>query len=221
MRERAARAFFALTAALVTFGLVLQLILSVTADSGAGSFESTAGRVVNFFSFFTVQSNILVAVTTALLASNLRRTSTLFRTLRLDAVVAIAITGIVFHVALADLQELTGWDWAADFLLHTLSPILAVLGWVVFGPRGQITWDIVRLAVIFPVAWLAYALVRGAIVQDRFGRDYYPYPFLNAQEHGYLVVAGNAALVALLFLAISAAALALDRGLPGLTARAH
>lgn len=213
--ERSARVYFALTSALVTFGLILQAILSVTAESGAGSFESTGARIVNFFSFFTVQSNILVALTTGLLARDVQRPSTLFRTVRLDGVVAIAVTGVVFHLALADLQEFTGWDLVADTLLHTLSPVLCVLGWLLFGPRGSVSSRIAAWALVFPVCWLAYALVRGAIVQDRFGRDYYAYPFINAQEHGYLAVFATVSLVALLFLGICAAAAALDKRLPG------
>ena len=215
INDRAARWFLGATSAIVTFGLVLQLVLSVTADSGAGAFESTPDRIVNFFSFFTVLSNIAVAATTGMLAVRLDRRSALFRTLRLDGLVAIAVTGVVFHLTLAQLQELTGWDAFADFLLHTLSPILCVLGWLVFGPRGQISRRIVLLGVIAPVAWLVYALVRGALVQNRYGDDYYAYPFMNVQTHGYPVVLANCAVVALLFLAISFGALALDRRLPG------
>ena len=58
--------FFGITSAVVVFGLALQLALVVTAGSDKGAFASTPARVVNFFSFFTVQSNILVAVTTGL-----------------------------------------------------------------------------------------------------------------------------------------------------------
>ena len=160
-------------------------------------------------------SNITVAVTTGMLAVRLDRRSALFRTLRLDGLVAIAVTGVVFHLTLSDLQELTGWNALADGLLHTASPILTVLGWLVFGPRGMISRRVVLLAVIAPVVWIVYALVRGANVQDRFGNDYYPYPFMNVQEHGYPIVLVNVSIVAVLFLAISFGALALDRRLRG------
>ena len=213
--ERLARAFFGATSLIVTFALILQLGLSIADDPDAGYFASTPDRIVNFFSFFTVWSNIGVAVTTGMLALRLDRRSTAFRVLRLDALVAIAVTGVVFHLTRAQLQELTGWPAFADFLLHTASPILAVLGWLAFGPRGALSPRVVLLAVIAPVVWIAYALTRGALVRDRFGNDYYAYPFMNVQEHGYPVVLGNVSLVALLFLAISAGALALDRRLPG------
>jgi hypothetical protein len=217
--DRLARIFFGVTSAVVTAGLALQLYLSVTDDPGAGYFESTPDRIVNFFSFFTVLSNVAVAATTGLLAVRLDRRSALFRTLRLDGLVAIAVTGVVFHLALSDLQELTGWPAFADFVLHTLSPFLAVVGWGVFGPRGALSPRIVLLAVLAPVLWIAYTLVRGANVEDRFGNDYYPYPFMNVQEHGYPVVLINVSIVAVLFLAISFGALALDRRLRGVRAR--
>ena len=172
--ERLARIFFGATSLIVWFALVLQLGLSITADSGSALFESTPDRIVNFFSFFTVLSNIAVAATTGLLAIRLHRDSTLFRVLRLDGLIAIAVTGVVFHLTLAQLQELTGWSAVADFLLHTLSPILCTVGWLVFGPRCALSRRIVLLGVIAPVCWLVYALVRGALVQDRLGNDYSP-----------------------------------------------
>jgi len=213
---RVARAFFGATSLIVTFALVLQLFLSVTRGADEGSFTATPDRIINFFSYFTVLSNVAVAATTGLLAVRLHRPSVLFRTLRLDAVVGIAVTGVVFHLALAQLQELTRWDALADTLLHTVSPILAVLGWVLFGPRGMLSPRIVLLAVIAPVAWIVYTLVRGALVLDRFGNHYYPYPFMDVGVHGYPVVLLNVTLVAVLFLTISFGALALDRRLPGL-----
>ena len=213
--QRGARLFFGATSTLVGFGLALQLVRVVSAESGSGAFESMPARVVNFFSFFTVWSNIAVAVTTGLLAQQLHRRSTLFDVARLDAVTCIAVTGVIFHLSLAQLQELTGWDALADFLLHTLSPILAVLGWILFGPRGRLSARIVRLSVVGPVLWLTYALVRGALVQDRSGNDYYAYPFMNVQVHGYATVLLRCTLVAALFLGLAFGAEALDKRLRG------
>jgi hypothetical protein len=211
---RGARLCFGLTSTVVTFGLVLQVILGARNDKG--SFDTVPARIVNTLSFFTILSNIIVAVSLALLAYEPFRTSTLVRVLRVTGLVAIAITGVVFHLALRNLHELTGKEALADFLLHTFSPIASVALWLLLGPRKQISRRIVGLSVVFPLAWLAYALIRGAIVDDRFGHDYYPYPFLNVEIHGYLSVLVAVALVAGLFLVIAAGALALDPYLPGL-----
>ena len=212
--ERNARIFFGLTSAIVAFGLVLQFILVVTQDGNKGSFASKPAKILNFFSFFTVQSNIGVAATTGLLARRFRRDSLIFRVLRLDAMICILVTGVVFHLALSGLQELTGWDALADFLLHTLSPILCPLGWLIFGPRRTIGGSVVKYAVVAPVGWLAYAFVYGALSTDRFGNHYYAYPFMNVGIHGYVVSLLRCAIVAVLFLGLALAALALDKRLP-------
>jgi hypothetical protein len=201
-----ARLWFAGTAVVVAVGIVVQLIATARLDTGF--FDSRAGRVVNLFCFFTIQSNLIVLVTSAMLALRVRRKPTWFWVLRLDGVLCIAVTFVVFHVALSDLQDLEGLARLADFLLHTASPVLCVLGWLLFGPRGRTSWRIVWLSVLFPVAWLVFALVRGPLVGD-----YYPYPFLDVGAHGYPTVLLNAALVAALFLGLAAGAHLLDRRL--------
>lgn len=211
--HRTARAFFGGTSLLVCAGLILQVILSATSDGG--SFGSVQGKVFNFFCFFTVQSNIVVAITTGMLAVRLDRSGTAFRVFRLVGVAAITVTGIVFYVALKNLQELTGWDALADLILHTLSPLLALGGWLAFGPRRRVSATVVRLVAIPPFGWLVFTLIRGSFVQDVNGRDYYPYPFMNVQEHGYAIVLVNCALVVVLFVGLCTAAMALDKRLPG------
>ena len=57
--------------------------------------------------------------------------------------------------------------------------------------------------------------VRGALVEDRTGRNFYPYPFLDVVEHGYALVAFNIVLVAVLFFVLALGALAADKRLRG------
>jgi hypothetical protein len=208
-----ARVVFAFTSLLVLQALVLQFCLALANDDGR--FATVPGRFVNVLSFFTIQSNIIVAVTTGMSAWRLDRRSPAFHVLRLTAVIAIGITGVVYHLALRGLHELTPPEAAVDWALHTASPFMAVLGWVVFGPRGWLDTRRVLWCVAFPLLWLAYTLVKGPLVEDRFGRDYYPYPFIDVVEHGYIRVLVNVALVALLFVVLAAGARAADRRLPG------
>lgn len=202
-----ARAWFAATALVIAAGLVSQLV--ATGQLETGYFDTRVGRLVNVFCFFTVQSNIIVMVTSAVLAVRMSRKPTWFWVLRLDGVLCITVTFVVFHVALAGLQDLHGLAQLADFLLHTASPVLCVLGWLLFGPRRRTSWEVVRLSAVFPLAWLVFALVRGPLVGG-----YYPYPFLDVGVHGYPRVLTNAVLVAVFFLALATAAHLLDRRLP-------
>jgi hypothetical protein len=197
-----ARACFGVTALVVLVGLAIQL--PVAMDNTEGFFDTPAKRGLNMFTFFTVQSNILVGVSTALLALDRARPTTAFRTLRLTALVGITLTFIVFHLALRELQDLTGQAAVADFLLHTASPLLCVGGWLLFGPRGQTSRSTVLLSLVFLVAWGTFTLVRGEIV------GWYPYPFMEPFEHGYLRVALNLVLVGAIFVGLSAGAHWLD-----------
>jgi hypothetical protein len=200
-----ARAWFGLTALAVVAGVVIQLF--VTASLKQGFFDSTTGRVLNVFCFFTVQSNLIVGGTSLLLALNPSRSSTAFKALRLTGVVAIAITGLVYHAVLRQLFDLESWALVADNLIHTVVPVMAVVGWLVFGPRGLTSRRVLWLSVLFPVAWLAFTLFRGAVVH------FYPYPFVDVSHLGYARVLVNCVWVAVLYLGIAAGAVTLDRWL--------
>jgi hypothetical protein len=202
--SRAARIWWAATALVVAVALVVQVRATLRLDEGV--FDTDLERVLNIFVFFTIWSNILVGVTTGLLAARTDRTSTVFRSCYLAAVLMIAVTGIVFQVALADIHDLQGKAAAADFLLHKL---VAVAGWVFFGPRGMATSEAVRGAVVIPLVWLAFTLLRGP-----FASDFYPYPFVDVADLGYLRVLVNAAVVAALFLGLAFGARAVDDRLP-------
>jgi hypothetical protein len=92
-------------------------------------------------------------------------------------------------------------------------PVMGVLGWLMFGPRGLTSRRVMRLSVLFPVAWLAFVLIRGPIV------DYYPYPFVDVTKLGYARVLVNCVWVAVLYLGLTAGATALDSRLARTTAK--
>jgi len=205
MNERTARIWFGATAFVVFFGLVVQLF--VVADLETGFFDTTTERVLNVFAFFTIQSNIILGVTCLLLALDPRRSSLVFRVFRLTGLVAITITGVVYHSALAHLVELDSWALVADHATHTISPIMGVAGWLMFGPRGLTSARVVWLSAVFPVAWCFFTLIRGAII------DWYPYPFIDVGALGYGKVFVNCVWIALLYLGVAAAVHTFDRWL--------
>jgi hypothetical protein len=198
---RWARAWFAVTALCVAAGVALSVY---SAAKNPGYFHSGVERGFNAFAFFTVDSNLIVGGTTALLAIRPDRTSVTFRTFRLIGLVAITVTGVVYHVALASIFDLDGIDQLGNQLVHTVVPLLTVLGWLMFGPRGQLSRRIAWLSLLFPVGWLAFTLIRGAVIH------WYPYPFIDVAAIGYAKAALNSFWVALLLLGLAAGAVALD-----------
>ncbi|MGW7679261.1 Pr6Pr family membrane protein [Kribbella sp. NPDC054772] len=200
------RVWAAVTGLIVVAGIVIQLL--VTGGGHEGFFPDNPERVLNVFAYFTIQSNLLLGGTALVLAAQPDRpASKLFKTLRLNGVLCIAVTGIVYHAVLAGLGELQGWAEVANFLLHTAAPVAGVVGWLLFGPRGLTDWSIVRWSIVYPLLWLVFTLIRGEFV------GFYPYPFVDVDEHGYGRVLLNCLVVAVLFLALAAGATTLDRRL--------
>lgn len=193
-----AKIWFGLTAGLVLVGVVIQLL--VTANLDGERFASTTERLLNVFTFFTIQANLLVGITSFMLFRNPKRLSNTFWGFRLSSIVAIAITGIVYHAVLASQFDMSGWAAVANQILHTWVPIMAVLGWIVYGPRGHLNPLVIRLSLVFPVVWLLFTLIRGAII------DWYPYSFLRVSEIGYLSVGLNVIVITGLFFALAAGA---------------
>lgn len=203
---RLARAWFACTALLVAVAIVVQVRATLQLDDGF--FDNDLKRVLNIFVFFTIQSNLLVGATTGALAVRLDRTSTAFRAVYLAAILDITVTGVVFQVALADLDQLQGKAAAADFLLHKAIPAMAVIGWLAFGPRGLFTRRVIPYATIVPVAWVLFTLARGPLASD-----FYPYPFVDVADLGYARVLVNIVVITVFFFGLALGAVALDRRL--------
>jgi hypothetical protein len=135
----------------------------------------------NFFSFFTIQSNILAAA--LLVAAVLVRPperGVLFDALRGALTLYITITGVVFALLLSGLQEdldtHIGW---VNFVVHTLIPVVLVADWLVEPARHRLPLWVAAARLSYPVAWFVYTLFRGAAV------DWYPYPFVDVARHGY------------------------------------
>jgi hypothetical protein len=202
-RRALARWLHLAVAAVAAAGLVIQLVLLFAGGADVNSGTSAAVvppgvRLLRFFSYFTIQSNILVLVAAILLAVRRGRDGTVWRVLQLDALLAIVITGIVYATILAPLVHLEGTAFLATVLLHYVSPWLFLAIWLLVGPRPRITWSTVAAAFLWPVAWIAYTLIHGAI------SGWYPYPFLNAATLGYPIALRNIAgvLVAAAVLAV-------------------
>ncbi|CAN5709290.1 hypothetical protein BH11ACT8_BH11ACT8_02320 [soil metagenome] len=204
-----ARRFHALTAVVAGIALALQLVLVIRGGQALDEVEPPVLglRLARFVAYFTIQSNILVAITAVTLARDPARDGRLWRVVRLAAVVGIAVTGLVHFVLLRPLLDLHGADWAADKLLHMVVPVRAIIGWAVFGPRPRITRREIGLALAWPIAWLVVTLVVGGL------SGWYPYPSLDHREDGAGAVVVASIGVTVLFLALFALASYVDRRL--------
>lgn len=192
--------------ALGWFALALQYIILAEGRSGAALRAVT----VNFFSYFTILSNLLTAAVLAAVA--LGAPGRLGRLLTRPAAQGAAalymgVTGLIYTAVLAQLWQPQGWQFVADALLHYVMPVLYVLYWLIGAPKGGLGWRHAALWLVFPVAYGLYTLARGP------SSGFYPYPFLDAGALGYPAVLRNVALLTAGFAVLGLLLVAAGRGL--------
>ncbi|WP_460702725.1 Pr6Pr family membrane protein [Myceligenerans halotolerans] len=210
-----ARWVYGAIALVIAISLVIQLWLIFTggadANSGeSGRAESLPVRLWHLFSYFTIDSNIVVLVVSILLALDPVRRGRWWEVIRLNSLLAIAITGLVFAIVLAPLVHLTGAALVATIGFHYVAPWATVLAWLVFGPRPRFGWATVAGAFILPVGWLVYIFMQGAFTH------WYPYPFLDVTELGLAEAIRNALMVIGVGLVLALLVRVIDAKLPPL-----
>lgn len=157
---------------------------------------SIPGTIVRFFSFFTVQSNILVAVCFTFLRLMPNSKLGLFfgHKLNITAITLyILIVGIVYNLILRFLWQPTGLQRIDDEMLHSLIPILVLVYWIWFVEKAQLFYKHILPWLIFLSLFLVYTLIRGYFFK------FYPYPFLNVLVLGYKSVLINSFFMVLAF----------------------
>ena len=110
---RASRIWHAVLALVVLVAMIVQIVLVVNGgtDVNAVTTEGDPGlgtRLIRLFSYFTIQSNLLVLASATLIVWNPPADSPWHRILRLDALLGIVVTGLVYDTVLAPLVHPTG-----------------------------------------------------------------------------------------------------------------
>jgi Ni,Fe-hydrogenase I cytochrome b subunit len=175
----------------------------------AGGEDTALERFFDWTTYFTILSNTTAAiVVTALLLrptwfTGADRRGLIWRALRVDSVMMLVVTAVVFNLLLATGGK-TGWDAISNSLLHIINPTVTALAWLIVGPRGLIRWSTIWAALVLPLAWAAYALIRGAVIHA------YPYPFFDVQTNGLPSVLEFVAIIAVFGVAVAATMLGID-----------
>jgi hypothetical protein len=207
------RAWNAVLALVIAVAMITQIVVLVrgNADVNTVGFEANVAlgaRLVRLFSYFTIQSNLLVLALAISLALVPGRDGKVWRVLFSDALLGIIITGLVFTTVLAGQVQHHGIGVWLNIAFHYFAPAWAVAGWLLFGPRPRLDWATIGWMFAWPLLWLVYTFAHGAAT------GWYPYPFLDVGEHGYGIALRNAAAVVVLGIVIIAVMRVIDRRLP-------
>lgn len=181
-----------------------------------GGVDTPLERFLDWSTYFTILSNAAGAVViTVLLArpalfTRNDRVGAIWRALRLDTVLMIIVTGVVYNALLAGGPK-EGWDFLSNMMLHIVMPIVTPLVWLVAGPRRIISQGTIYAALVLPLLWAVYALARGLVIGA------YPYPFLDVSTDGWGSVLSFIAVIVVVAIILGYVLLGLDRIMARLT----
>ncbi|MFK8332387.1 Pr6Pr family membrane protein [Pseudomonas sp. BJa5] len=179
---------------------------------------SLLGGLVNFFSYFTVLSNTLVAVVLSHAAfgrESAARRFFLSPATSSGIAASIVLVGLAYSLLLRHLWQPEGWQWLADELLHDVMPLLFVVYWWCCVDKGSLRPRHLLAWLLYPLVYFAYALLRGHTI------GFYPYPFIDVASLGFTQVLINALAILLGFIAIGLLLLGLDHWQGGRLAKAR
>ncbi|WP_375487265.1 Pr6Pr family membrane protein [uncultured Jatrophihabitans sp.] len=153
----------------------------------------------NFFSYFTVEANTLavISLVVSAFATATRSTRRGLDLYRGAVTLYMTTTILVFIVLLSGYSssELTAVPWD-NTVLHYVMPIIVIIDWLVAPPARAVAYRSALVWLAVPLAYLVYSLIRGHSVH------WYPYPFVNPSQHGYLGVAVTSAVIAVILAAL-------------------
>ena len=210
-----------IVAAAIVAAVIGQLLTSLAFWRDVDGITNPTIQIVNFFSFFTIESNIFAVVILVIGAMLLLRRGrpldpAWFAATRLSVTTYMVTTGIVYNLLLRGIPlpqgSTLGWS---NEILHVIAPIWLLLDWLFAPGRRALPWRSVWLVIAFPLVWAGYTLIRGPLTPDAvLGRNYwYPYPFLNPNvaPTGYWSVAFYIALIAVVIAAVAVGAIWVSR----------
>jgi hypothetical protein len=212
-KKRIALAFGALMG---WFAVALQLVLSIRNRTG-----SVPEQLARFFTYFTILTNILVALcfTMQLLAwgRNSFPAGALpgspqggsFARPGTQAAIAayITVVGITYNVILRALWAPEGWQFVVNELLHSVIPVYFIVYWLIFAPKTGLQWKNILPWLVYPLAYLLLIMIRGSF------SGWYPYPFVDVSSLGYEKVLINSAGMLVFFLLVSVIFIAVGRAM--------
>ena len=161
--------------AIVIISAVVGTILSAINRRGA----FMAGKKV--FMYFTIQSNIAIALICMIGIYLLRKDETIgstWRIIKFVGTVAITLTGVVFVAVLAPTLGNKAWS-VHNVLTHVVVPIAAVADFFVTASGVGIKKRNVFFVIIPPLLYAIYAGIGYKAGWEFSGGTNYPYFFLN------------------------------------------
>jgi len=153
--------------------------IRISAEAGIGTGIYVGGSQV--FMYFTIQSNLVIALICAVGGFLLTRNRPIpmgWYIVKLMGTVSILLTGVVFTLVLAPALGPGAWN-IQNILTHLVVPAAAVADFLLIAPGAGIRRKSVIYGVIPPMLYGLYAGIGYGLGWRFAGSLNYPYDFLN------------------------------------------
>ncbi len=206
MKNKLHLTFAALLAVTLWMGIVLQFYISIPDYLEKG--RTLGGAIVQLLSYFTIQTNFLLALLLTLLV--IKPQSKWGRFFAAPYVIGamaayITIVGLVYHFMLREQFHPIGLFKVTSDIFHIVSPIAFVVFWLLLVKKITIKWINTLLWLVYPFIYTIYILTRGAFT------GLYPYNFLDVTELGYGRVMSNCGFLLVGFIILNAVYISISR----------
>lgn len=168
----------ALVGALVAWFAVISQFVTTYMSVEASPLVASVG----LFNYFTILTNIIVALSFSLLAMDKNKSILTTPQSQTAITVYILVVAIIYSALLRSTWDPQGFQRVVDELLHTGVPLAYTLFWFVYSPKDDIQYSKIPKWLVFPAVYLLYSLVRGAIT------GIFPYPFIDVNSLGWINV---------------------------------
>ena len=202
-QTKASQIYLVIVAIVGWFALILQFYLMIQNRK-----VSIPETTIRFFSFYTILTNILIALysTFLLLKPDSGWGKYFSRSSVATAItIYILVVGITYNLILRQIWNPQGWDKVADELLHLAIPILFLVYWLIFVPKGTLKLGNVFPWLIYPLFYFIWTMIFGTL------SGFYPYFFIDVNELGFGKVLLNSGVLTIGFLLLSLLFVGLDR----------
>ncbi len=193
----------------IVFALVSWTAIAVQYQLALGSgTRSLFGSTVVFFSYFTILTNVLVALAmTAPAIAPHGRCGQWTTTEGVRAAIAMyaTVVGVIYHLCLHATWNPQGLAFVANIVLHYVMPVTMLLDWLLFVPKGRLRWIDPVKWLAFPVLYGVWTVIHGALI------GWYPYWFIDLGALGWGPAMINFAGLLIFFLFVGLIVVTIDR----------
>ena len=143
-------------------------------------------RPAEYFAYFSIQGTLICAVVlgvTGIRAVKGLSDTKLIHLVRLSTTVYVTVISVVYNALLrglpGDIRD-AGYNWPVlpNEIMHVWGPVLMLLDWLLVAGFASIRMRAAFWVAVYPVAWLAFSVVRG--IND----GWWAYWFLDPTDKG-------------------------------------